>query len=474
MNTPLSQKNSQSDTPLTVCVVTGTSPSSDVPEYLSFISPSEAAIGLPQNSVIIVDTRDMNGLVSALISHLIALNFDGIVLLMTPYSSIPIWMRDRRTPIRPPDNQSMTDTVEWLIETVLPLYVELTGRPFEKPQFPAFVGISPQVDHIRDLLPRIAEHDRAPVLILGSSGTGKQVVARGIHDHGPRGTESFVEVNCTALPDTLLESELFGRERGAYTDAHTARQGLVETANDGTLFLDEIGHMSEKLQMALLKVIEQRTYRRVGGNDERNSNARFLAATSRDLEDAIAAGEFRGDLLYRLNVFTIRLPDLAQRDADVLLLGFHYAKQYAEDYGRNMVGLTGDAAAMLLQHNWPGNVRELKNISERSVVLHDGNWLDGDALLIDGHSSPYEPDLSAVGAPAVQTDDAIHIDASGAIRVNVPPWGLSLSAVERAVIEAALRSTGNNISKTAKLLFISRDTLRYRLKKHGIDDPKDG
>ncbi len=453
-----------------VSVVT-THPPSGADVLFRSVSPSEILSGSPCESLLIVDTRDVPGQIASLLSHLVALHFDGVVVLMTSFGHVPIWMRDATLPIQPIESKQQSQIVEWLTDHVIPTYTTATNRPFLIPQFSGLIGISPPIEHTRSLLPRVAEHDRSPVLILGSSGTGKQVVARGIHDHGPRTGKPFVEVNCTALPDTLLESELFGRERGAYTDANTARSGLVETADSGTLFLDEIGHMSEKLQMALLKVIEQRTFRRVGGNEERTSTARFLAATSRNLEDAIAAGEFRSDLYYRLNVFTLRLPNLDERDADVLLLAYHYSRQYAAEYGRTIVGLTGAASIMLLQHPWPGNVRELKNISERAVVLHDGEWLNSDALVADGNS-PLQQKSSVTVPPG--GGDAVHVDPSGAIRINVPPWGLSLNAVERAVIEAALRATDYNISKTAKLLFISRDTLRYRVRKYGLENLEDG
>ena len=421
------------------------------------------------DELMLVDTRDIPGQLGALVNHLAASNYRGIVILMTAFGDVPILFDDPEPVNRKSEVSVLGELVAWAQETAIPAYERATGRPFEPPPFPDMVGISPLIEQARSMLPRVSEHDRAPVLILGASGTGKQVVARGLHEFGPRGPARFVEVNCTALPDTLLESELFGRERGAYTDANTSRKGLVETAENGTLFLDEIGHMSEKLQMALLKVIEQRTFRRVGGDEERTSTARFIAATSRDLEEAIREGAFRGDLFYRLNVFTVNLPDLSDRDADVLLLAHRYAGEYAADYGRTIRGITGQAALMLLQHNWPGNVRELKNITERGVVLHDGEWLDSESLLIEGHAKPTPMERVTTG-----DEPALTTDAGGTIRVTIPPWGLPLNAVERAVIEAALKAADYNITKTARLLFISRDTLRYRIQKYEIEIPQSG
>jgi DNA-binding NtrC family response regulator len=364
-----------------------------------------------------------------------------------------------------PEAQRKARLAEWAVNVLVPDYVGRSARPFQPPSFPAFLGVSPPVENLRLTFARVAERNRATVLIRGASGTGKQIVARGIHDLGARAKKPFVEVNCTALPDTLLETELFGREKGAYTDAYSSRQGLIETAGDGTVFLDEIGHMTEKLQMALLKVIEQRTFRRVGGTEERTTAARFVAATSRNLEEAITAGAFRSDLYYRLNVFTINLPDLRERDADVLLLAHHYAREYAVDYDRPVSGITGDAALMLLEHRWPGNVRELKNIMERAVVFHDTMWVGSEALPLEGRSAQTKVAETA-------KDPALAIDPSGAIKISIPPWGISLEALERAVIEAALRATSYNITKTAKLLFITRDTLRYRMKKFGLRMPQ--
>lgn len=445
----------------TALVVTSSSLAPVAGSQLHSVAPALVLGVLPDAAVLLIDTRDIQGQVASVIRHLVARSFDGIVVLMTRFVHVPLWLGAQQDYSRPSEADRRARLVEWAVETLIPEYVARSARPFALPPFPSFVGVSPAVEGLRSMFMRVIEHDRATVLIRGASGTGKQVIARGVHDLSARAKRPFVEVNCTALPDTILESELFGREKGAYTDAHTSRQGLIETAGDGTLFLDEVGHITEKLQMALLKVIEQRTFRRVGGSEERTTPARFITATSRNLEEAISAGAFRSDLYYRLNVFTITLPELRERDADVLLLAFHYAREYAVDYGRPVSGITGEAALMLLGHNWPGNARELKNIIERAVVFHDNRWIDANALLLEGRPAE-KPALEA------KEDSPLVIDASGAFRISIPPWGLSLEAVERAVIEAALRATSYNITRAAKLLFISRDTLRYRMKKYGF------
>lgn len=454
--------------PPAACVVSAAKLPPTLEAPLARISPTEALEGLvPDAPIVLVDTRDMPGQLRAFIARLTAAEFHGLVILLTPFVHVPVWLQSRHRMAGSSEGHRQARAVEYAMRELVPAYLDRTGRPFIVPPFPDLMGVSPSVERIRALLPKVAAHDRGTVLIRGESGTGKQVVARGIHDYSSRRGKPFVEVNCTALPDTLLESELFGRERGAYTDAHTARRGLIETAGDGTLFLDEIGHMTEKLQMALLKVIEQRTFRRVGGNDEKTSNARFLAATSRDLKSAMEEGAFRGDLYYRLNVLTVGLPNLRERDADALLLAHHFARQYASDYDRPVAGMTGQAALMLLEHQWPGNVREVRNIIERAVVFHDDEWLNAGALALEGGP----PDR---GHPNAGETSALHVDPSGAIRVTIPPWGISLDAVERAVVQAALQATSYNITKTAKLLFISRDTLRYRIKKYGFSPPRGG
>ena len=432
---------------------------------LRVVRPSEVLTGVPQEPCMLVDVRDLQGQLSALIGHLVAVEYSGLVVLMTPFVHVPICMGPAAADSSAELHGRCSAMTRSLIEDVVPAYLAAAERRFEEPSLPTFVGVSPATETVRGLFCKIAQQDRSTVLISGASGTGKQIVARGLHDCSPRSEKPFVELNCATLPDTLLENELFGRERGAYTDARTARQGLIEVAGEGTLFLDEIGNITERLQMALLKVIEQKTYRRVGGDEERTSSARFLAATSRDLEAAIASGEFRSDLYYRLNVFTINLPDLRQRDADAVILTQYFAQQFAQEYDRPFSGLTGQVAALLLRHEWPGNVRQLKNTIERAVVLNDDPWLAPGSFR---HS-----DKGTAVQEATGQEPPLSVDHTGAIRIAIPPWGISLNAIEKAVLQAALDAASYNITKTAKLLFVSRDTVRYRMKKYGLNGHED-
>src|SRR5690606_34939769 len=238
--------------------------------------------------------------------------------------------------------------------------------------FSRIIGRSPILRGSLERAARIIPHDKAAVLITGETGTGKELLAQAIHYNGPRAAAPFVEINCAAIPGTLLEAELFGHERGAFTDARTAKPGLFEIADGGTLFLDEIGHLPFELQGKILKAIEEKKIRRVGAVGVREVDVRVIAATHRDLAAAVREGNFREDLYYRLNVIPIQLPPLRERGDDVLLLAAHFIRQLAAQYGLPEPPLTSELRGMLLSHPWPGNVRELRNSLERALLLGDG------------------------------------------------------------------------------------------------------
>jgi DNA-binding NtrC family response regulator len=293
-----------------------------------------------------------------------------------------------------------------------------------------------------------AQGDAPTVLILGETGTGKEVVARALHQQSARAAGPFVEINCAAIPATLLEAELFGHEKGAYTDARAAKPGLFEAAEGGTLLLDEIGHMDLALQVKLLRAIEEKTVRRVGGLRPKEVNARILAATNRDLDAAVKAGEFRADLYYRIKALTIRLPPLRDRDGDILLLARHFLARSASRYGLPPKVLTPAAEAMLLAYPWPGNVRELAHVAERAVLLHAGDTVEPRHLEL----------AAAVGSASVALGE-------GGVQVDFSAGGIVLEEVERQIILQALKAAGWDRSRAAKLLGISRETLRYRIEK---------
>jgi two-component system response regulator AtoC len=323
----------------------------------------------------------------------------------------------------------------------------------------SIVGESEAIRRLHGLVERLARATSGPrgpaptVLLLGETGTGKGLVARALHAAGGRRDRPFIEVNCTALPETLMEAELFGHERGAFTDARTARAGLFEAADGGTLFLDEIGHISPALQSKFLKVIEEKTVRRIGAAAARAVDVHVIAATSRDLEAAVRLGEFGEDLYQRLAVAVIRIPPLRERGSDVVVLARHFLAAAASRYGSPPRSFSAAAEAALQAHGWPGNVRELANAMERAVLFSDAETLEPADLGID---------------PAAAAQGRVAAGPSGAVVVELPEGGLALEAVERALLAAALNKADGNQSAAARLLGVSRDTLRYRMEKFGL------
>lgn len=321
------------------------------------------------------------------------------------------------------------------------------------------VGDSPAIRLLRQQIDRIAalespEGGAPTVLIRGETGAGKEMVARAIHYGSPRAKGPFVEINCAAIPSSLLEAELFGYEKGAYTDARTAKPGLFEAADGGTLFLDEIGHMELGLQVKLLKAIEEKSVRRVGGLRPKSFNARIVAATNRNLEAAIAEGSFRPDLYYRIKALTLEIPPLRLRGADIPLLARHFLDRFTRQYGLPAKRLTPEAEAALLAYSWPGNVRELAHLVERAILLHDGSTIAAEHLGLSA---------GTVAAP-VQV-------GPGGVRVDFSTGGIHLDEVERQLILEALQASSWNRGRAAQLLGISKETLRYRMEKYQLHPP---
>jgi two-component system, NtrC family, response regulator AtoC len=355
----------------------------------------------------------------------------------------------------------------------LSYYRKRAGR--EVP-FGEIVGESRSMRAVLEQVRQIAALDETPpVLITGETGTGKGLVARTIHSAGPRASKPFIDVNCTALPATLMEAELFGYERGAFTDAKESKLGLFEAAEGGFLFLDEIGDVELSLQGKLLKAIEERVVRRVGGIRDRKIDVRILAATNRDLEREAERDHFRKDLYFRLAVILLRLPPLRERGQDVLLLADLYLRKLSAKYGKDVRRLSPDAKALLLAYPWPGNVRELSHVIERAVLWSRGPELSSEHLSLTqpGGSpprrqeglGPAEPGPQSPGAPSAESPSG---RAAEPIGHPLPPEGMSLDQWEKSLLEQALRETGGNQTRAAQRLGISRDTLRYRMKKHGI------
>jgi two-component system response regulator AtoC len=319
--------------------------------------------------------------------------------------------------------------------------------------FEQIVGQSPTMREMLELAHKVAESEVSSVLLQGESGTGKDLVAKAIHYHSSRANSPFVAINCAALPGTLIESELFGYEKGAFTDAKARKEGLFEQAEGGTLFLDEIGELELSLQAKLLRVLEEGSFRRVGGLKDLPLDVRVIAASNRDLRTEGEAGRFRSDLFYRLSVIQIDIPPLRDRGNDVRLLAEHYLASFRQRLRKNIDSISDEALETFRNYEWPGNVRELRNVIERAMILEDGNEISCKylprALSEDGRL------VGGTQADAAQQPN----------RFRLPPKGVALNDVEMSLVRQAIERSDGNQTKAAGLLGISRDQLRYRLKK---------
>jgi len=326
------------------------------------------------------------------------------------------------------------------------------------------LGNSPALGAVLDQVRQIAALDETPpVLITGETGTGKGLVARTLHNSGPRSAKPFIDVNCTALPANLIEAELFGYERGAFTDAKESKIGLFEAAEDGFLFLDEVGDLEPSLQGKLLRAIEERTVRRVGGIRDRKVNVRILAATNRDLEKEVQANRFRSDLYFRLAVILLHLPPLRERGDDALVLAEHFIRRFSAKYGKDVRRIDTRAREVLLSYPWPGNVRELSHVIERAVLWSRDATLNVEHLSV---AAPMKALAEPVAGAGSDIREAVNATAKGPLDGTAE--GTDLAQVERSLIERAMRDAGGNQTRAAQRLGISRDTLRYRLKKFGL------
>ncbi|MHB1045362.1 MAG: sigma-54-dependent Fis family transcriptional regulator [Thermoanaerobaculia bacterium] len=319
------------------------------------------------------------------------------------------------------------------------------------------VGVSASWKEVLRQAAKVASAETT-VLLTGESGTGKEVVARFVHSSSPRAAGPFVAINCAALPETLLESELFGYERGAFSGAHSAKPGRIEAAQGGVLFLDEVGETSPSVQAKLLRVLQEKEFQRLGGSRTQRADVRVVAATNRDLASAMARGAFRADLFYRLAVFEIRLPPLRERPDDVLPLAGAFLEEIGAELGRPAAGISRDAKDALLRYHWPGNVRELRNVLERASILSDGGLITHEHLIVPPPGHPQ------AGAPAAAAPE----------RPGLPPppravRSASLADLERGAIERALAEARFNKSRAARALGLTRGQLYGRLRRLGID-----
>lgn len=308
------------------------------------------------------------------------------------------------------------------------------------------IGESPAVKRAKNLLSRIAQSPASTVLLTGESGTGKDLAAQVIHAHSDRASGPFLTITCSAMPEALLESELFGHERGAFTDAKTLKRGLLEHAHGGTVFLDEIGEMEPALQAKLLRFLESKTLRRVGGSTDFRADVRIIAATNVDLAEAVRERQFREDLYYRLAVLTVHIPPLRERLEDVPLLAQHFISHFNREFRKQVHQITPGAMSILRSHSWPGNVRELRNAIERAILLADSEELR-------------EQDFGMLGATSVEPD-----------AFRLPSSGVDFRALERSLVLQALERAGGNKTRAAMLLGMNRDQIRYRIEKFDLED----
>ena len=327
------------------------------------------------------------------------------------------------------------------------------------------VAVSKKMAEVMAFVRKVAASEATTILVQGESGTGKDLIAKAIHYESARQEKPFVAINCSAIPETLMEAELFGHERGAFTDAKTMKKGLFEAADEGTLFLDEIGELSPLLQAKLLRVLEDQVIRRVGGVRDMQVDVRVIAASNRDLEKMVREGQFRQDLYYRLAIISIFLPPLRERREDILPMVEFFIERYNRRFRKNIRGLAEETRKLMLGYDWPGNVRELKNAIERAMILEEEEFLRPQYMPFALGQA--RNGLTAFEAASGDTGAALP-NGRGLPRLFIPEGGTSLEEVEHALVEMALRQAGGNQTQAARLLDISRDALRYKLKKFGL------
>jgi DNA-binding NtrC family response regulator len=332
--------------------------------------------------------------------------------------------------------------------------VALKEKLSDKEKFENIVGADPKMHKIFELIDTIAQTD-STVLISGESGTGKELIARAIHSKSRRSSQKFISINCGALPENLLESELFGHKKGAFTDAYQDKEGLFEAANQGTLFLDEISEMSQKMQVKILRAIQEKIIRRVGGNQEIPVDVRIITATNRDLVESIEKGEFRSDLYYRLNVISIKVPPLRERKEDIPILMQYFLQRYNKKFAKNIQGFEKKVLECFQNYNWPGNVRELENFIERGIALEKGQIISASSLPSE---VIYNLDASAVTGADWQA-------MLGLGKLNLTQY---IDNISKSIIVRALELNNGNIKKTAAALQVNYRSLRYLIDKFNL------
>lgn len=320
--------------------------------------------------------------------------------------------------------------------------------------FDNIIGKSEEMLNILELTKKVSRSDTTTILLQGESGTGKDLIAKVIHYESSRAEKPFMDINCTALPETLIESELFGYEKGAFTDAKNMKKGLFELSDGGTIFLDEIGDMKPSTQAKLLKVIENKTFKRIGGVKDVSVDIRVIASTNKDIVEAVKNGTFREDLYYRLKVIPIDLPPLRERKEDIRILAKFFIDEFNREFKKEVKGISEETAKAFLSYHWPGNIRELKNVIERAMILENEEYILPEHLPIE----LLKNDIQVRNMPNSQ--------------ISIPAGGIDIEQFEKELIRQALEITKWNQTKAAKLLNLTRDALRYRMQKFGFLNDK--
>jgi two-component system response regulator AtoC len=416
-----------------------------------------SAIEEAENGVdlVLLDYQLPDGDGIAVLKKIREMDPDALVIMLTAHQNVSLVVEAMKAgafdyAAKPFDLDDIALRVARSLETTrlrreLRALKETLSRPYEPA---SIIGESEPMQRVKALVRKVASSPGSTVLITGESGTGKDLVAKVIHYSSGRAARPFLNITCSALPDALLESELFGHERGAFTDARQQKRGLLEQADQGTVFLDEIGEMAPALQAKLLRFLEEKTFRRVGGSVDIQVDVRVVAATNRNLEEHVREGKFREDLYYRLNVLRVEVPPLRARGDDISLIAQHFVEAFQKEFKRPARSLSHAAEAALKSYGWPGNVRELRNLVERAVLLAE------------------DPVLEPSDFESLHTTHATPGNGHGGI--NLPAGGVQLEEVERTLVVQALERVGGNQTRAAALLGLHRDQIRYRIEKFGL------
>lgn len=430
-------------------------------EVYSVGSGSETLSVIKKNIIdlILLDMRlpDWDGL--ELLKKVKEFDTEILVIIMTAYSDVQTAVSAMKSGAyhyihKPFDLEELKLLIEKGLETksLINEVRRLHRQQNEGNQKSKIFGTTSEIQYIKELIGMVSKTNKTSVLIQGESGTGKELAANAIHYNSKRANKPLMKINCSAIPDSLLESELFGYEKGAFTDAKTTKKGLFELADGGTVFLDEIGDMKPFLQSKILRVIENQSFMRVGGEREIKVDVRIIAATNKDLESLVREELFRKDLYYRLKVMVVEMPPLRARGEDILLLSNLFIEEINREYGKNINGLTDDAKKIMVQYPWPGNVRELKNVIERAMILTDQSYISPKQLPFELRQKE-EYDLKAVELNPFEISEM-----------------LPLEALEKIHLSNVLKKLEWNKSKASKILGISRATLRAKVKKYHLSD----